>query len=98
MVTRDSKGNNMAFLLDGKNDRAQLMALGATIDVDPNGDVSIVNAAGTSILIQGGDISLNGNVHLQGMQPGMTIMQGPPSGSPGGPASVPLFAVMGVGK
>ena len=96
--TKDSEGTGMVIMLDGKNDKYQVLVRGAMIEIAPNGDMSLVGAGGASILLQGGDIFLNGNVHMAGIPPGMVLMAGPPSGSPGGPASVPLLPVMGVGK
>lgn len=96
--TKDSEGTGMVIMLDGKNDKFQVLVRGAMIEIAPNGDMSLVNGGGASIMLQGSDIFLNGTVHLAGIPPGMALMAGPPSGSPGGPASVPMVPVMGVGK
>jgi hypothetical protein len=96
-VTRDSDGDSMAVILDGKNNKVQVIARGSTIEISPDGDIHLIGKK-ASILIQGPDIVLNGTVRLAGMQTGLVLMQGPPSGSPGGPASVPLVPVLGVGK
>lgn len=96
--TKDSEGTGMVVMLDGKNDKYQVLCRGAMIEISPDGDLSLVGAGGASILLQGSHIFLNGNVHLAGMPPGMVLMAGPPSGSPGSVASVPLLPVLGVGK
>jgi hypothetical protein len=96
-ITRDSAGDSMAVILDGKRDTIQIIGRGAVIEIAKNGDINLTGRS-AGIMIQGGDIILNGTVRLAGMAPGMVLMQGPPSGSPGGPASVPLMPVLGVGK
>jgi hypothetical protein len=96
--TKDSEGTGMVVMLDGTNDKYQVLCRGGMIEIAPNGDISLIGGGGASILLQGNHIFLNGNVHLAGMPPGMVLMAGPASGSPGGPASVPLFPVLGVGK
>jgi hypothetical protein len=98
LATEDSKGRTMVALLDGKNDKFQIAALGAIIQVDEKGDIAITNAQGTGILIQGGKIHLLGEIALPGMRPGFALMQGPPTGSPGGGAAAPLLAVQAVSK
>lgn len=100
--TKDTDGQGMVFMLDGKNNKAQVLARGAMIEIDDGGDISIVGNGGGSILIQGNDIYLNGNVHLAGMTPGMALVQSLPV--PQNPATTagllinPLNPVLGVGK
>lgn len=96
-VTKDSDDETMAVILDGKGDKFQVLARGSLIQIEENGDITLTNGK-ASVLLQGQDIYLNGSVHLAGIPPGMVLMAGPPSGSPGGPTSVPLFPVLGVGK
>ncbi len=98
LYTKDTEGTGMVVMLDGTNDKFQVLCRGAMIEIKPNGDLSLIGAGGASILLQGDHIFLNGNVHLAGMPPGMVLMAGPASGSPGGPSSVPLVPVLGVGK
>jgi len=95
--TKDSEGTGMVVMLDGKNDKYQVLVRGAMIEIAPNGDMSLVGGGGASILLQGNNIFLNGNVHHPGIPAGMVLMAGPPSGSPGGPASVPMLPVLGIG-
>jgi hypothetical protein len=97
LATENSKAETMVFVLDGKNDKGQWACNGALIEIDPDGDISLVTAGGAAILLQGGDIFFRGNVHLPGINPGMALMQGPQTGSPGGAAAAPMFAVNGVG-
>lgn len=97
LVTTDANGKNQVLLLDGKNRKFQLFVNGAAIEIDDRGDMSLVNASGTGLLIQGADIVVNGNLKLPGMPPGMFLMAGPPTGSPGLAASAAMFPVMNVG-
>lgn len=96
LLTLDSSKETMAVILDGKNDKLQVIARGAIFEIAKNGDISLANAGGASFLLQGGDVYINGNVHLNGIPPGMVLMAGPPAGDPTGVA--PLFPVLGVGK
>ncbi len=95
--SKDSEGTGMVVMLDGTNDKYQVLARGAMIEIAKNGDISLVGAGGASIMLQGKDIFLNGNIHMAGIPKGFVLMAGPPSGSPGGPASPPMLPVMGVG-
>lgn len=97
LVVTDANGKNLVFLLDGKNRKVQLFANGAAIEVDSEGDISLLGKGGGGILIQGADVCINGNLKLPGMPPGFMLMAGPPSGQQAGPAAVPLFPVMNVG-
>jgi hypothetical protein len=97
LLTTDSAEETVMLNLDGKNDKVQLWAFGYAFEFQKGKGISLTNGE-ASILLQGQEIYLNGNVRLQGMTPGLALMQGPTSGSPGGPASVPLFPVTGVGK
>lgn len=99
LASKDSKKRSMVFVLDGTNDKVQIAALGAMIEIDPSGDVSIANGGGASILLQGGDIYLNGTLHLPGVPPGAMLMASVVPGTPstlGTP--IALVPVMGVGK
>jgi hypothetical protein len=97
-ATKDSSDNAIMVVLDGKNDKLQVTARGAMFEMDKSGDISIVNASGTGILIQGSKIFILGELSLPGMTPSMYLMQGPVAGSPGGGAAAPMTAVKGVSK
>jgi len=96
LYTKDTDGQGMVVMVDGKNNKAQLLARGAMIEIDESGDISIMGKGGASILIQGEDIYFNGTLHFPGIPQGMSLMAGPPTGSPGSTASVPMFAVLSV--
>jgi len=96
--TKDGDGTGMVIMLDGKNNKYQVLVRGAMIEIDDSGDISLLGAGGASILLQGGDIYLNGNVHLAGMPPGMVLAAMAPAGQPPGPVATLLLPVLGVGK
>jgi hypothetical protein len=98
LATKDSQKRTMALVLDGKNDKVQLAALGALLEIDKNGDFSIVNAAGAGIRIEGNKIHLLGELALPGMREGFSLMQGLPAGQVAGPAAVLLLPVQAAGK
>jgi hypothetical protein len=98
LTTKDSRGRTMATVLDGKNDTAQLVAMGAVIQIDNKGDISLTNASGAGIALVGNKLHVNAELALPGMTPGLCLMQGPPTGSSGGPTSAPMTPVLGVGK
>jgi hypothetical protein len=80
VIVKGADGKHLIFLLDGKNKKAQLLANGAAIEIDENGDISLLGKGGGGILIQGGDVCINGNLKLPGMPPGMFIMCTPMTG------------------
>lgn len=96
--TKDTDGQGMVVMLDGKNNKVQVLARGAVLEILDNGDCRFLNKSGTGFIFQGSDIIPVGTLHLPGMPPGMVLMCGPPTGSPGSVASVPMFAVLGVGS
>jgi hypothetical protein len=99
LASKDSKKRSMMLVIDGKNDKIQIAAMGAMIEIDPTGDVSIANGGGASILLQGADIYMNGTVHLPGMKPGHALMMGPLTGTPNTLSTpIPLFPVLAIGK
>lgn len=97
LATEDADGKSMILVLDGKNKRIQITARGAAIQIDDDGSITLASKGGAGIKLDN-KINFLGTVSLPGMTPGMALMQGPPSGSPGGPASAPMFPVMSVGK
>jgi len=101
--TKDTDGQGMVFMLDGKNNKIQFLARGAMIEIDDVGDISMIGAGGASIMIQGNHIYMNGTLHIPGIPPGMVLYAAPPGGgfigppgTPGLPPSVPLIPVLGL--
>jgi len=80
IVVKGADGKHLMVLVDGKNGKIQVMAKGACIEIDDNGDISLLGKGGAGILIQGGDVCINGNLKLPGMPPGMFIMCAPMTG------------------
>lgn len=101
IVVQDKSGKHQAFILDGENKKVQLFANGAAVEVDDSGDITLAGAGGASILIQGGEIILNGVIRIPGLPPGMFLMAGPVAGqlagAPGVAATTQLVPVPGVG-
>jgi hypothetical protein len=99
LAVDDRDGKSMMFLLDGKNKKMQLTARKAMLEYAPNGDISLINAQGAGILIQGGKIVILGDLSLPGMTPGMALMQALAIPQPAGPlAAGQLTPVPGVSK
>lgn len=98
LVTKtQSDGSTMALILDGKSEKAQLTHGGAILEIDPSGDIHIVNGSGAGLLIQGGNIHVLGTLVAGAGNPsGLAFMLGPVAGSPGGGAAAPMFACQGV--
>lgn len=96
LATKDSKDRTISVVIDGKNDKIQITGLGAMIEVDPDGNISIINKSGKGLLIQEDGVHIRGAMHLGGLRPGFALMQAPQSGSPGGAGAVPMFPVAGV--
>lgn len=101
LVSKNSKGKTMVFLLDGDADKAQIVLDGMIFEMNA-ADKSITLSNGkASILIQGETIALDGNVILGGTNPNpaakfMTSAMLPPAGqvpsAVGGPT--PVVALM----
>ena len=100
IVVQDKSGKHQVFVLDGENKKAQLFVNGAAIEIDDSGDITLAGAGGAAILIQGGDIVLNGVVRLPGMPPGMFLYAAPITGPLSTAVGTPVAGgapVMGVG-
>ncbi len=80
MVVKGKDGKHLMVILDGENGKYQVMVKGACIEVDENGDISLLGKGGGGILIQGGDVCINGVLKLPGMPPGMMLMAMPITG------------------
>jgi hypothetical protein len=98
LATENSRGETMVLVLDGKNDKGQWACNGAVVEIDKKGDISLVNASGTGIRLEGGKIHFLGELALPGMTPGFVLAQMLPAGQVAGPAAVLLTPVMGVSK
>ena len=83
IATKDKSEKTMIFVLDGKNDKVQLAAFGAIIEIDKAKDqVFITNpSGGCSIMMKGDTISLVGKVILGGAIPFALVHSGPGVGT-----------------
>jgi hypothetical protein len=97
LFTKDSSGKGVVIIVDGKNDQIQLQGFGQIIEMSKEHGIKIDNGKGASLLFQGSDLFINGNVHHKGIPPGMALQVGLPTGSPGGPASLPTIGAKGIG-
>jgi len=98
LATIDSKGETMMSILDGKNDEAQVIAGGCVFKMSRKDGIVMVDDTGGGFTIKGGLFRFTCDVMLPGAagNPAFALMAGPKTGSPGGPASVPLIPVKGV--
>lgn len=98
LATKKPDGQQMILMLDGKNKKFQLLVNGALIQVDDKGAIDMTSPNGKNgITISNDQVWIHGKVHFNGVStPVKQFMVGPQTGSPGGAASVPLFAAMGI--
>lgn len=96
ILTEDVEGYTQLILLDGKAQKLQIVANGAAIEIDKSGGISIIDASGAGIIVKDGKTHITGDLIVGNGQNPLKLMVGPPTGSPGGPASVPLMAVKGI--
>lgn len=97
LLSKTSSGKTMMLALDGGNEKAQLTHAGAIVEIDDNGDISVLNSSGAGLLVQGGNVHIIGNPVLGAGNPsGFGFALVPLTGSPGGPASTPLLCAQGV--
>ncbi|HEU4544350.1 MAG TPA: hypothetical protein VFR23_24680 [Jiangellaceae bacterium] len=80
VIVKGKDGKHMLVLLDGKNNKLQIFARGAAIEIDEGGDISLNGKGGASILLQGNKIALNGELKIPGMPPGMFLCAAPITG------------------
>lgn len=74
LVTEDSNGDTVLQLLDGKNDKVQILAFGGVFEMTKDG-ISIVAPGGKAgILIQGEQVRFVGKVQLAGALPTHVIL------------------------
>jgi len=97
LYTVDNSEEGVVVMVDGKNDKVQILGFGMVWEMSKEHGFTMSNGE-ASFLLQGNKLYFNGEISLPGMLPGMCLMQGPATGSPGGAASVPLLPVQGVGK
>lgn len=94
LVSEDTTGKTMMFMLDGKGDKIQLTAFGSIIEISRDG-ISIVSAG--DIVLSGKTVSIQGQVILGGAtpNPAMRVMTAP-TASPGGAGALPMVPAPGI--
>ena len=98
LATKGTDDTQILVVLDGKNNKIQITAFGAVLELSKEAGWSCMDDTGKGWRLQGGTLHVTAALHVGGMvpNPAMALMMGPKTGSPGGPASVPLLPVMGV--
>lgn len=95
LATKGSDQKQILFTLDGKNDVATWAAFGLIVELSKDNGISITDG-GAGIRIHNGTLQLLGKLVInQGANQAMAIALCPKTGSPGGPASVPLLPLLG---
>jgi len=99
LVTKTSSGKTMAVILDGKNEKLQVTHAGAILEIDADGNISIVSSSGNGILIDGSGIRPIGPfVAGAGNTPGLVfaLMTAVPPVTPATGAPLPLIPCLGM--
>lgn len=99
MLTEDSRQKTCGIIIEGHEDRATFAFFGWVIQVTRDGGIVMSSKNGLhGLTITDDGVHVRGNVVLGGTTPtpGMYLMMGPATGSPGGAASVPMFPALGV--
>jgi hypothetical protein len=74
LVTEDSQGDTVLQLLDGKNDKVQILAFGGIFEMTPDG-ISIIAPGGKAgLLLQKEQVGFIGKVQLAGAAPTSSIL------------------------
>jgi hypothetical protein len=95
VVVKGKGGKHLMVLVDGENEKIQIMAKGAMIEIDDAGDISLLNKGGAGLLLQGGEVVVNGILKLPGMPPGHMIVTVPITQFPALVAAFTLVAMPG---
>jgi hypothetical protein len=98
LATKNKANETQALLIDGKNEKFQVAVGGCMLEI-ADGGFTLTDASGkASVIIRNGTINLIGKIVLGGIAPvpGLSIMLGPVTGSPGAGSAAPLFAAKGV--
>lgn len=96
LATKGSDEKQMLVVLDGKKDTITITAFGQMFEMSKENGISLTDG-GAGIRIHKGTLQWLGNIVVnQGANAAMAIALCPKTGSPGGPASVPLIPLMGV--
>ena len=99
LITTDKRGKNMLISLEGEEERVTIAALGYAVQITREGGITMSSRNGQhGITISDSGVHVRGAVVLGGMvpAPGLALMLGPQTGSPGGAGSMPMVPAIGV--
>lgn len=82
LVSKDSRGETMALVLDGKNDKVQIAAFGMMFEMSRDNGFVVTDGEGGTLQIKGGAIMLTGQIVLGGRVPSSPVLSGSPPGVP----------------
>lgn len=100
IYTKDSTDKGVVVVIDGKNDQIQMVGFGMIFEMSKDNGFKLDTGGGASILLQGGDVYINGALHLPGIPPGQMLASVSPAGVTGfpvNPANVGI-PVLGTGR
>ena len=66
------------------------------VEIDKEGGISFIDSSGGGITCKDGKVTILGELVVGNGQNPFKVMLGPPTGSPGGAASVPMIAAKGI--
>ena len=98
-TTHKDKKEQLLIIADGNSGKIQILANGAMWEINKQGETNFCSPNGQNgITVSNKNVWIRGEVLLGGSSanPAQCIMLGPITGSPGGPASVPLLPAQGV--
>lgn len=97
LATKDKSDQQMLVILDGKNETIQITAFGSVLQLSKSDGWTCLDDTGKGWRLSGGTMHITADLHIGGLIPlPLKVMLGPPTGSPGSVASVPLIAAMGI--
>lgn len=95
IFTEDKNGETQMILLDGSGDGKLQIAVGGCMIQMHKGLITLTAGDGTTFTIGDGQCRTPNKLTCGTPTPGFAVLVGPQTGSPGGPASVPLVPAMG---
>jgi hypothetical protein len=97
LLTKDTAGKDIGFMLDGSKDRSQWFVKGAQIMLGDDGSILIKEKGGAGIHLKDGNLIFYGTPLMgKGVGPNVYFMLGPVAGSLGGAAASPMVACQGM--
>ncbi len=98
LVTEDDDGFNVVINMDGPAKKVQINCAGHMFELSKENGITLTDSSGGCLQVMGGSIFVTGVLVLGGrtINPALSFMMGPASGSPGGPASPPMVPAQGV--